>query len=153
MDTYLIPILMIIITLWLGALTYLYFSSVRHYKKIKIDQADSLSSILEKLTKRINALSDGHGVLSDGMQQLYEKNMYNVKSVGVVRFNPFDEVGSDQSFSMALLDGKNNGIVLTSLHGKSGTRLYAKNIKEGSPQNSELSDEEKRALGLVIELS
>jgi len=69
-----------------------------------------------------------------------------ISKVGLTRFNPFDGLGGDQSFILTLLDKKNSGIILTSLHNRDFTRIYAKSIKEGQPQNTTLSKEEKNAI-------
>jgi hypothetical protein len=65
--------------------------------------------------------------------------------VGLVRFNPFEDTGGNQSFALALLDGNGDGFVVSSLHARAGTRLYAKAVAKGS-SDSALSDEEGEAL-------
>ena len=69
--------------------------------------------------------------------------------VGLVRFNPFEETGGNQSFALALLDAGGNGWVLSSLHARSGTRVYAKAIKAGRA-DAALSDEESAAIGQAM---
>lgn len=66
--------------------------------------------------------------------------------VGVVRFNPFRDHSGNQSFAVALLNSGNNGIVLSSIHTREGTRVYTKEIKKGAPVNNELTNEEKQAI-------
>ena len=65
--------------------------------------------------------------------------------VGLVRFNPFEDTGGNQSFALALLDGHADGFVVSSLHSRTGTRLYAKAIGGGASDTA-LSDEESEAL-------
>jgi hypothetical protein len=65
--------------------------------------------------------------------------------VGLVRFNPFEDTGGNQSFALALLDAEGNGWVLSSLHARSGTRVYAKPIAAGRSEAA-LSDEETAAI-------
>ena len=65
--------------------------------------------------------------------------------VGLVRFNPFEDTGGNQSFALALLDAAGNGWVLSSLHARSGTRVYAKAIHEGRADGA-LSEEEAAAI-------
>jgi HAMP domain-containing protein len=65
--------------------------------------------------------------------------------VGLVRFNPFEDTGGNQSFALALLDAEGNGWVLSSLHARSGTRVYAKAVREGRSDGA-LSDEEAAAI-------
>jgi len=80
-------------------------------------------------------------------KKIYELAHKGLYKVGFVRFNPFKDVGGDQSFAVALLDGKRNGIVLSSLYTKESSRLYAKPIQDGLglPQYP-LTDEEKEAV-------
>lgn len=66
--------------------------------------------------------------------------------VNVTRFNPFDDLGGDQSFILTLLDNNNSGVVVTSLHNRDITRIYAKSVKKGEGENSVLSKEEKLAI-------
>lgn len=66
--------------------------------------------------------------------------------VGLVRFNPFEgDTGGNQSFALALLDGRGDGFVVSSLHARAVTRLYAKAITAGASEAA-LSDEESAAL-------
>ncbi len=74
----------------------------------------------------------------------------SLQHVGLVRFNPFEDTGSDQSFAIALLDADHTGIVISSLHGRAGTRVFAKPIASGQATHA-LSDEESEALGLATE--
>lgn len=79
--------------------------------------------------------------LADVEQQLQTA----VSGVGLVRFNAFQETGSDLSFSMALLDRHQNGIVLTSIFGREDSRCYGKPVR-GGHSTYQLSEEETRAL-------
>jgi hypothetical protein len=69
----------------------------------------------------------------------------HLQQVGMVRYNAFPDTGGDQSFSVALLDADANGVVLTSLYGRTETRTYAKPI-QGGKSAYPLSDEEMQAL-------
>ena len=64
---------------------------------------------------------------------------------GIVRFNPFEETGGNQSFAVALLDGNGDGVVISSLHARAGTRVYAKELSRGRSE-AQLSDEETEAV-------
>ena len=65
--------------------------------------------------------------------------------IGLVRFNPFEDTGGNQSFALALLDANGDGLVLSSLHSRTGTRVYAKAISGGRSETA-LSDEESEAV-------
>jgi hypothetical protein len=68
-----------------------------------------------------------------------------LQRVGLVRFNPFEDTGGNQSFALALLDAEGNGWVLSSLHARTGTRVYAKAVRGGRSDGA-LSDEEAAAI-------
>lgn len=117
-------------------------------------------------------LSDGHGgslqqvldahlgkVVEVGAQlerlsQLHEylevRSRGSIQHVGLVRFNPFEDTGSDQSFAIALLDDRRDGIVLSSLHGRGQTRVFAKPVEGGESKHT-LSDEEAQAIKIAVE--
>lgn len=77
---------------------------------------------------------------------------YCVQRIGLVRFNAFEDTGSDLSFALALLDDKNNGVVLSSLYGRSESRIYAKPVINLQSKYV-LSAEEQKALKLAKESS
>src|SRR3990172_12278270 len=68
-----------------------------------------------------------------------------IQKMATVRFNALSDVGGEQSFALALLDGKDNGVILSSLYGRGEFRLYAKPITEGKSKFT-LSGEEQQAL-------
>ncbi len=73
-----------------------------------------------------------------------------IQKTSVVRFNPFNEMGGNQSFVIALLDANDNGMVISSLFVKEGSRIYTKTIKKGKP-DYKLSKEEQEALKKAME--
>lgn len=68
---------------------------------------------------------------------------------GLVRFNPFRDIGGDQSFSLALLDKDNNGVIISSLYSREGVRVYSKAIKSGESMKYPLTEEEKQAISIA----
>jgi hypothetical protein len=69
----------------------------------------------------------------------------SITRVGVVRYNPFEDTGSNQSFALAMLDAKGDGFVLSSLHSRQQTRLFLKQIASGKADTA-LSQEENEAI-------
>ncbi len=67
--------------------------------------------------------------------------MQCIQKVGIVRFNAFDNVGSNLSYSIALLDNYNNGVVISSLYSRDSSSTYAKPVVDGKSSFS-LSEEE-----------
>jgi Protein of unknown function (DUF4446) len=72
-----------------------------------------------------------------------------IRHVGLVRFSPFHDTGSDQSFALALLDGRRDGVVLTALHSRKDSRLYAKPVERGASSYS-LTPEERDAMDRAL---
>lgn len=69
--------------------------------------------------------------------------------IGFVRFNPFEDTGGNQSFALALLDADGDGVVVSSLHARGLTRIYAKALGAGRPEAT-LSAEEAEAVTLAL---
>lgn len=106
-------------------------------KKTKEEPKD-----LKEVLKHLKRLEESHEKISRQFDNSLQK-------IGIVRFNPFEEIGGDQSFSIALLDAHNNGFIITSLYGREANRVYAKPVKNGSSVYS-LAKEEKEALNKAI---
>jgi Protein of unknown function (DUF4446) len=94
------------------------------------------------------------GVQLERLSQLHEylevRSRGSLQHVGLVRFNPFEDTGSDQSFAIALLDDRRDGIVLSSLHGRGQTRVFAKPVEGGESKHT-LSTEEAQAIQIAVE--
>jgi hypothetical protein len=68
-----------------------------------------------------------------------------IRHVGLVRFSPFHDTGGDQSFTLALLDSQGDGVVVTALHSRTDSRLYAKPVERGNSSYA-LTPEEREAM-------
>jgi len=83
------------------------------------------------------------------VEKISQTSKFSVQKVGIIRYNPFSGVGSNQSFSIALLDGNNDGLVITSIYARDGNRVYGKPVKNCASEYS-LSGEEKKAISKAI---
>jgi len=113
-------------------------ASLERYVVAQAERLEALSSAVVGLREQTSALDAG---LRDAVQH-----------VGLVRFNPFEDTGGSQSFALALLDANADGIVMSSLHSRTGTRVYVRAILGGRSEAT-LSAEEVAALrdaGLAI---
>lgn len=146
-----INIIISIITLvWLTALTgfiaWIYFG----FKNLLKDSKDknfikTFKNIQEVQEQNIKDILN----LNLDLNNFKKVSKLNIQKVGLTKYNPFDETGGDHSFSLVLLDGNKNGIIITSLHTRERTRLYLKDVVEGSSK-IELSKDESKALNLAI---
>ena len=107
--------------------------------------AMSLGELVTRHAERLEATRSEVDRLGKALPKLNSSVMESIQCVGLVRFNPFEDTGGDQSFALALLDKRGNGVVISSLHGRTSTRFYGKPIKGGTSQLT-LSDEEARAI-------
>jgi hypothetical protein len=108
-------------------------------------QAASLEDLIINQNKKINELREQNTFIEQNIKELQATQKLAIQKVGIVRYNPFQNDGGNLSFSMALLDQHNNGIVVTSMHGREANRTYAKPIKN-SKSEFELTIEEKQAI-------
>lgn len=105
----------------------------------------SLETTLSTHMKQVQQVNRRLGELETEYERLSITNGLASQKISVVRFNPFGDTGGDQSFSLAVLDSHDSGYVLSSIHGRQGTRVYVKPVDFGSSKY-QLSVEEQQAL-------
>ena len=128
-----------IIVIWLGGVTYLLWSLRQFLQKLFPDGEGSFRNRLDEVLQQIRFV-----------KEFEERCKKNLQKVALKRFNPYNDTGGDQSFTVSLLDGNGDGLVVTSLHARSGTRVFAKPIKNGKESGVELSEEEKEVVKEAI---
>lgn len=146
-ENFFIPIFIILIIL-IVVIGYLIFQNFKLKRRLDLffrkggkDLEEVLGNLIKKLGGQETDLKKNFEEISR-LTQIAERSF---QKIGVVRYNPFKDVGGDQSFSIALLDLNNSGFVITSLYGREGTRVYAKPITKGKSEYS-LSEEEIEAI-------
>jgi hypothetical protein len=128
------------LAVWLLVLSFLIWQQGKFLKSLFPQSGErDIRKKFEELTKRV----EGFGLTLGDIDK-------HVQRVELLRFNPYDDTGGDQSFTVALLDGEATGVVLTSLHARAGTRVFAKDIKSGKSKYA-LSEEEKQVLDKAME--
>jgi hypothetical protein len=128
--------------------------AVKSYRELVRDDRDggggSLHELLAAHADQIVKASTRMTEMEELHEILIRRTEQGIQHVGLVRFNPFEDTGSDQSFALALLNARHDGLVLSSLHGRASTRLFAKSI-EGGRATHPLSDEEAAAMRIALE--
>jgi len=117
----------------------------RYRRLLNGESAQDLESLLLEQEQMIKSLEAQVADLKRLTNSYSREAKKHVQKVGMVRFNAFPDTGSDLSFAIALLDGEDNGVVLSSLYGRAESRIYAKPI-QGGTSTYKLSDEEKEAI-------
>ncbi|MCR3920946.1 MAG: DUF4446 family protein [Firmicutes bacterium] len=105
----------------------------------------SLEGTLINLQGEVQAVRDEIRKNRQQMSLLGTTMTSTLQGIGVVRFNAFQDTGSDLSFAVALLDGNSRGVVMSSIYGREESRMYAKPIQAGT-STYQLSKEEQEAL-------
>lgn len=143
----------IVLALWLAAVTFWLYKNDSHYKRLVATGGKTdLKGILERLLSGQANLAQHLKKVENEIGELDKMSGGYIQKVGLVKFNPFSDTGSNQSFALALLDGKETGIILLCLHSRDGTRIYVKDIASGKSRYG-LSQEEKQALEQAIKKS
>lgn len=125
--------------LWIIAVTVLVFRQRTWMGKLFPDKDGDFKTRLGEVLKEVESL-----------EQFKQKFAGTLQRVAVKRYNPYRDTGGDQSFSVALLDGRGDGVVITSLHSRAGTRVFAKSIKSGQEDKFPLSSEEQEVVAQAL---
>ncbi|MFZ1627269.1 MAG: DUF4446 family protein [Candidatus Moraniibacteriota bacterium] len=108
--------------------------------------AKSLESLLIEEKELIASVDGDVQELFDISNTLHQLGNRSLHKCAVRRFNPFGESGGNQSFAVALLDGKGCGVVISSIHTRDTTRVFAKPVKHGEADGFPFTEEEKSTI-------
>ncbi len=129
-----------------------FFYALKQKKRLDVFFQKGKKNLEEVLTEQIKKTEKLEKNLEDAIKQIsgLEKNSQkSFQKIGIIRFNPFREVGGNQSFAIALLDLNNDGFVIASHYGRDSNRVYTKEIKNGKSKYS-LSNEEEKAIKQAV---
>lgn len=119
-----------------------------HYQRLVRGGGASLEEVLDRHLDQMDQTAGKVAELDGLCRQIEQQLERAVQRVGLVRFNPFSDTGGDQSFSIALLDGQNDGLVISSLFSRTETRVFAKPVQNGQSKYN-LTAEEEEAIQLA----
>ncbi len=151
LQNYLLIIILVLLA-FLVILFMLYKGQKKELEALKekydfFTQGDNTNwdELLTKTLTEVRAAKTDMQTLEANQQAMREQMKNCVQKVKLMRYNAFADTGSDLSYSLALLDENNNGVVLSSIYGREDNRTYAKPIENGKSTYN-LSDEEKQVL-------
>ncbi len=135
------------IIFWLIFLTLVFFKLRNHYYRLisrtkKTNLDDILDLILQQNKKNQLEIE----VIKKKLLEEIDNSKSHLQKIGLVRFNPFERSGSDQSFVISFLDQENNGIILNFIYTKEGLRVYTKKVEKGKGKEYPLTEEEKKVI-------
>lgn len=108
----------------------------------------NIEQLLNEYIERVNEVAVKNRDIENHINHIERNVMQCIQKVGVVRFNAFENVGSDLSFAIALLDSGDNGIVINGIYSRESSSTYAKPIIAGKSKYT-LSAEEVQALDMA----
>ena len=139
--------LLVFLVLWASVLSAILLRTRAHYNKLTHGiTKHSLAAVLERILHRQQEFGVASRKLEEAIELLSRDGAFHMSRIGLVRFNPFSDTGGSQSFTLALLDGRANGLVMTSLYARTGNRWYVKEVRGGRGKGIELSREEASAI-------
>ena len=109
---------------------------------------EDLESLLLNLKMQTDSVEDEQEKQRRSLMMIEQRQRMSKSKLGIKRYNAFSDQGSDLSFSLALLDDLDNGIVLSGLHNRDSSYVYAKPLEQGTSKYA-LSPEEKEAVELA----
>jgi hypothetical protein len=104
-----------------------------------------LEAVLGQHLEIVHEVGQDLDELTARMAVLESAGRHHYARQGLVRFSPFEDTGGNQSFALALLDESDDGLVISSLHSRTGTRIYAKAVSNGKA-DATTSPEETHAI-------
>lgn len=139
-------VIILVILVWTIVLSYFIFKQRVYLKKLfPKEESGDIKDKLDEVVGIIEKAKAQDEIINRNLRRIAKENLSNIQKVSVQRYNPYQDTGGNMSFSLAALDGKGSGFLLTSLHTRSGTRIYIKKIVNGKSDLT-LSKEETETL-------
>ena len=153
LNSILLIIVLLAVVVIVGWLVYLTIQLRKYLNKkrefIENAQEKGIDEFLIKQLERIEMVEGEMKQAKAAISKLDEATKESISRVGVLRYNPFEDSGGDQSFSIAMLNDKLDGLVMSSLYGRAGARVFAKALKDGKSDHP-LTEEEKTAIEKAV---
>lgn len=115
----------------------------------KLGNGKNIEEDLENYMYRVERVEKYNAELSQYCKTLNEDMSNCIQKIGIVRYNAFKDTGSDLSFTLALLNDNNDGVVLNGIYSREMSNIYAKPVQEGKSKYT-ISQEEKQAIDQAI---
>lgn len=146
-------ILLIVVFFTTNIVLLLKFNNLnKKYKKfiVKFESSKTIEEDLENYMYRVQRVEGQNAKISGDIDEIRNILKTCIKRVSVVRYNAFEDVGSNLSFVIALLDDNKNGILLNGIYSRESSNIFAKTVKNGKSLYA-TSKEEDKALKEVLD--
>lgn len=112
---------------------------------MSLEGEKNLEELLDSIINKTEFIINKNKEIDNNIEKIDNKLVRCIQKVGVIRYNAFENMGSDLSYSIALLDYNDNGVVISGIYSRDNSSTYVKPINNGKSQYK-LSDEEVQAL-------
>lgn len=154
-DTFLIIVLCAVLLIFLLYIINIIslFRLRKNYNNFmkKIGNGNNIQGTIENYMEKINEVQKQNNELKNYCIRLDNTIAKSIQKVGLIRYSAFKDTGSDLSFTLALLNEKNDGIVLNGIYSREMSNIYAKPVEAGDSTYT-LSEEEKQAIKKAIQI-
>jgi hypothetical protein len=140
---YIISGIVLIILIWILMI------EIRLKKMFAGTKARNLEEMIVIVGKKINQIEEKEKEIDKHLIKVDDRLNKSIRKIETIRFNPFIDAGSNQSFAIALMNDEGNGVVMSSLYARDRMSIFAKPIVNGKSE-FELSSEEKEVLDKAI---
>lgn len=140
---YILAFVVIVLVIWIIITEY------RFKKFFAGTKAKNLEDVMITLDKQMAELKDMQVKINKHLVTVDKRLDQSIRNVETIRFNPFEDAGSNQSFAMSFLNDEGNGVLISSLYARDRMSIFAKPIKDGKSE-FDLSVEEREVLGRSI---
>lgn len=147
----LVILVLFVLSVTLNIITLLKFKRINQQSELFFagKNGKDLEELIENQKTKIENIDKEIQRLFEASEKIYKLSNKGIHKVGLIRYNPFKDIGGDQSFALAFLNGKDTGVTISSLHTREGTRIYAKSIKNGVTDKYKLTEEEEKAIQIA----
>ena len=123
----------------------------KNYNKFmkKIGNGNNIDEMLKKYIDRVEEIDARNEDIIRYCNRIDNDVSLCIKKIGMVRYSAFKDTGSDLSFALALLNDRNDGVLLNGIYSREMSNIYAKQIQEGKAY-TKLSEEERQALEIAL---
>ncbi len=152
-DNFLIALSVIVILLLIGlVIVIIKFNKIsKKYTEFmkKLGNGKNIEEDLENYMYRVERVEKQNADILNYIKNIDNDLSKCIQKIGIVRYNAFQDTGSDLSFVLALLDERNNGVVLNGIYSREMSNIYAKPVENGKSKYT-ISEEENLAIEKAI---
>lgn len=135
---------------WLMVVTFIVFQLRNHYQQLTTrTKRQSIDDILDQILKQGTSIAKDQQAVRKELESVEMQLQSAVQKTGLVRYNAFGKAEGEQSFVIAFLNDRNDGLIVNFIYIHDGIRVYGKPVKGGHGEKHELTEEEMQAIKIA----